>query len=70
VDIVGHLDTDIHEAGTEISGSKVIGTVDETSTILESHVIDEVVIAIPRTMLSDAQRLENPYKNHPGSIER
>ncbi|MEW5757407.1 MAG: sugar transferase [Pseudomonadota bacterium] len=53
VDVVGYLDTDAGMVGTELCGSKVIGTVNEISNILKWHVVDEVVLAVPRSMIED-----------------
>ena len=50
-DIVGYLDTDPESVGKEILGSKVIGTVDQIESVLTSHVVDEVIIAVPRRSL-------------------
>ncbi|MDH5178766.1 MAG: sugar transferase [Gammaproteobacteria bacterium] len=59
VHIIGHLDTDKAKVGSEVSGSPVLGTLDSIAEILESHVIDEVIMAIPRTMMSDVEEIAN-----------
>jgi len=55
IDIIGHLDPDPARVGTRVLGAPVLGTVNDISRILKEHVVDEVIIAIPRSMLSDAE---------------
>ncbi|NIR32794.1 MAG: sugar transferase [Gammaproteobacteria bacterium] len=55
IDIVGHLDVDRDRVGTTVGAAKVIGSVDNISEVLKDHVIDEVIIAIPRNMIQDVQ---------------
>ncbi len=54
-DIVGHLDPDPTRVGLTINNSRVIGTTAEIDAILKNNVIDEVILAIPRTMLEDVE---------------
>lgn len=53
--VIGHLDPDASRIGQTVHGAPVIGTVENISQILKRHVIDEVVIAIPRSMLEDVE---------------
>ena len=55
--IVGHLDLDETLVGTHVDGAKVLGVVEDISSILKGHVIDEVILAIPRAMISDVERI-------------
>jgi len=55
IEIIGHLDKDGLRSGNDIAGVPVIGTVSDIGKILKSNVIDEVIIAIPRSLLSDAE---------------
>ena len=55
IDIIGHLDPDPARVGSRVLDAPVIGTVAEISRILKENVVDEVIIAIPRSMLSDAE---------------
>ena len=57
VKVIGHLDPDPTRIGQEIIDAPVIGTIDDISTILKKHVIDEVIIAIPRSLLKDAEHI-------------
>lgn len=57
IDIVGHLDADPARVGLTVGGAPVLGTQEQITSVLKHHVIDEVIIAIPRTMLNDAQRI-------------
>lgn len=53
LDIVGYLDLDVNLVGTEVSGKPVLGTVDQISNIVQVHVVDEVIVAVPRSMISN-----------------
>ncbi len=57
VHIVGHLDPDQSRVGTSVLGVPVIGTVDDISSVLKDHVIDEVILAIPRAMIPDVDKI-------------
>ena len=53
VTIVGYLDTDPSKVGHELNGSRVLGTVQQISTVLRNHVVEEVILALPRSMMND-----------------
>ncbi|BBO81318.1 UDP-phosphate galactose phosphotransferase [Desulfosarcina ovata subsp. sediminis] len=53
--IIGHLDPDGSRVGRQVNGAPVIGTIDNISQILKEHVVDEVIIAIPRSLLEDVE---------------
>lgn len=55
IEIVGYLDPDSTRVGQSIYDVKVIGTLDNIDECFKKHVIDEVIIAIPRSMLEDAE---------------
>lgn len=55
IEVIGHLDPDCTRIGNRIIGAPVIGTVCDIESILKSNVVDEVIIAIPRSMLTDAE---------------
>ena len=57
IDIVGHLDPDPSKIGMKVLDSEVIGDVDNISSILKNTVIDEVFLAIPRTMIEDVDMI-------------
>ncbi len=57
IDIVGYLDTDPQLIGTPIHDRQVLGTVVDINSILKAHVIDEVIVAMPRTMLADVDNI-------------
>jgi len=59
VDVVGHLDTDPEKVGQIIDGDPVLGTVDSISDILNEQVIDEVIMAVPRSMINDVEGIVN-----------
>ncbi len=52
---MGHLDPDPERVGQSISGAPVIGTIADISQCLKKYVVDEVIIAIPRSLLTDAE---------------
>ena len=53
--VVGHLDPDPERVGQVVDDVPVLGTVDDISNCLKEHVVDEVIIAITRSFLSDAE---------------
>ncbi|MBT8341610.1 MAG: sugar transferase [Desulfatitalea sp.] len=55
IEILGYLDPDIHRVGTYIMNAPVIGTLDDISKCLKNSVVDEVIIAITRSMIEDAE---------------
>jgi exopolysaccharide biosynthesis polyprenyl glycosylphosphotransferase len=56
IHIVGFLDSDPAVVGKSILGAPVLGTLDEITPVLRDHVIDEVVLAIPRGMIGVAEK--------------
>jgi exopolysaccharide biosynthesis polyprenyl glycosylphosphotransferase len=54
---VGYLDLDANLVGESIGGSDVLGVVDDISAVLKANVIDEVILAIPRAMISDVEKI-------------
>jgi len=58
-EIVGHLDVDRERIGREVGGSKVIGHVDDIEEVLKNNVVDEVVVAVPRTMMGGVKVVFN-----------
>ncbi|PLX48512.1 MAG: sugar transferase [Desulfobulbaceae bacterium] len=54
IEIVGHLDPDPQRVGDTIDGAPVLGTVHNINECLKNNVVDEVIIAIPRSLLEDA----------------
>lgn len=53
IDIVGYLDIKPVLIGKKVYGRKILGTIEDISAILKKQVIDEVIVAMPRTLLSD-----------------
>ncbi len=49
--IVGHVDPDASMTGQIVDGAPVLGSVMDIHKILKNNVVDEVVIATPRSML-------------------
>lgn len=57
IDIVGYLDLEPELVGTTLLDGRVLGTVSDIDSILKNNVIDEVIVAIPRTMLADVDTI-------------
>jgi exopolysaccharide biosynthesis polyprenyl glycosylphosphotransferase len=55
--IVGHLDPDPTRIGDRVLQSSVVGSVGDISSVLKGHVIDEVILAVPRAMIPDADKI-------------
>lgn len=55
IDVVGYLDLTPPQPGATVLGDPVIGTVDQIRVFLKQHVIDDVIVAVPRTMIKDVQ---------------
>ena len=57
IQIVGYLDTDPGVVGRSIYGATVLGVVDDITATLKAHVIDEVILAIPRNLMSKVEKV-------------
>jgi exopolysaccharide biosynthesis polyprenyl glycosylphosphotransferase len=57
VHIVGHLDPDPARVGQRVVGAPVLGTLDDIGAVLRDHVIDQVILATPRAMISDVEKV-------------
>jgi exopolysaccharide biosynthesis polyprenyl glycosylphosphotransferase len=57
VKVLGHLDPDSSRIGKKVLDAPVIGTVSEIQKFLKEFVVDEVIIAIPRTLLNDVEKI-------------
>src|SRR5262249_38411494 len=55
--IVGHLDPDPTKVGEPVLESCVLGTVGDISSVLKENVIDEVILAVPRAMIPDVDKI-------------
>lgn len=55
VTVVGFVDPDPSRVGLAVHGIPVIGTIDNIHECLKNNVIDEVIIAISRSLLQDAE---------------
>lgn len=56
VNIVGFLDPQGKSAGRRATDS-ILGHTDDISTVLRNHVVEEVIIAVPRSMLGDVSAI-------------
>jgi len=55
--IVGHLDPDPTRVGNRVLESSVLGTVGDITSVLKGNVIDEVILAVPRAMIPDVDKI-------------
>ncbi len=55
IEVVGFLDPDPSCKGQMIDGIPILGTVENTAECLKNNIIDEVIIAISRSLLGDAE---------------
>src|SRR5262245_1507507 len=55
--IVGHLDPDPTRVGDRVLQSSVVGTVGDITSFLKENVIDEVILAVPRSMIPDVDKI-------------
>ena len=55
--IVGHLDPDPTRIGAAVLQSSVVGTLGDISSVLKGNVIDEVILAVPRAMIPDVDKI-------------
>lgn len=55
IEILGYLDPDQNRVGKTILNAPVIGTTEDISDCLKNMIVDEVIIAIPRSMLEDVE---------------
>ena len=55
--ILGHLDPDEALVGESIDDAKVLGAVKDISSVLKNHVVDQVILAIPRAMIADVEQI-------------
>ncbi|HYE25186.1 MAG TPA: sugar transferase [Clostridia bacterium] len=57
VHVVGHLDPDVRYCGSEVAGSPVLGSVADITSVLKHHVVDDVILAVPRAMIPDVDAI-------------
>ncbi|MGE4092131.1 MAG: sugar transferase [Candidatus Binatia bacterium] len=55
--IVGYLDPDPTRVNRSVLGYRVLGTIDDISVVLKDQVIDEVIMAVPRGMIADVEKI-------------
>jgi exopolysaccharide biosynthesis polyprenyl glycosylphosphotransferase len=57
VDIIGHLDPDPRRVDASLLKSPILGSPNDITEVLKNHVVDEVIVAIPRVMIPDVERI-------------
>jgi len=55
--ILGHLDPDEALVGESIGNAEVLGTLNDISSVLKNHIVDEVILAIPRAMIGEVEQI-------------
>lgn len=53
MEVIGCVDPDPSKVGQACDGSTVIGTLDDLEKIISTQVVDELVVALPRSRLND-----------------
>jgi exopolysaccharide biosynthesis polyprenyl glycosylphosphotransferase len=53
VEVIGCVDPDAARVGQVCEGAPVIGTLEDIESIVAAHVVDELVVALPRSRLND-----------------
>jgi exopolysaccharide biosynthesis polyprenyl glycosylphosphotransferase len=56
IQIVGYLDP-LGESAGRRAGDQIFGHVDDISLVLRDNVVEDVVVAVPRSMLGDVQKI-------------
>ncbi len=57
IHIVGFLDPDPRRVHQHVFCAPVLGSVEDVTRVLKQHVVDEVILAIPRTLIHNAERI-------------
>lgn len=57
IDVVGYLDVGNAEGSAAVPRSQVLGSVAEIGSVLKNQVVDEVIVAMPRSMIKDVQNI-------------
>jgi exopolysaccharide biosynthesis polyprenyl glycosylphosphotransferase len=55
VEILGYLDADDRQNAPAVADAPVLGRLEHIAPVLQQHVVDEVIVAVPRSMLRDVQ---------------
>lgn len=55
IEVIGYLDNEAAQNTAAASCGPVLGAVDAIAAVLREHVVDEVIVATPRSMLRDIQ---------------
>mgnify|MGYP000878045283 CR=1 FL=1 len=55
VEILGYLDPEERQVAPAVNDAPVLGRVGEIAQVLQNRVVDEVIVAVPRSLLGDAQ---------------
>ncbi len=57
VEVVGYLDPDEERFGMTIDGAAVLGGIDKIHEVLKENVVDQVVVAVPRSKLESIGKI-------------
>ncbi len=57
LDIVGFLDANGHEVGSDFCGAKILGRLERLPEVLHNHFVEEVIFALPLGKLEEAKDL-------------
>jgi exopolysaccharide biosynthesis polyprenyl glycosylphosphotransferase len=57
IDVIGYLDTQSNDVGGKVPEVAILGKVEQIGSILKARVVDEVIIAVPRSQIKNAQAI-------------
>jgi exopolysaccharide biosynthesis polyprenyl glycosylphosphotransferase len=57
LNIIGCLDIDEDRVGSKMKETAIIGTVNEISAVLKNNIVDEVILAVPRSMFHKVENI-------------
>ena len=57
IDYVGVLDPDENRVGMRVDGIEVLGTPDDIQRFVSSRVVDEIIVCLPRSMITNLQQM-------------
>ena len=57
IDVIGYLDPKPEMVDSGVLSAPLLGSVNDVTEVLESRVVDEVILAIPRTMIANVQNI-------------
>ncbi|MFQ5560407.1 MAG: sugar transferase [Nitrospinota bacterium] len=57
IEVIGYVDPNPLKTHKSVQAQPIVGTICEMPSILKKHVVDEVILAVPRTLIGDVQEI-------------